>query len=791
MDQAAQARRWLKELDLAGKREKTWREKAEKVIERYRGEERKKNRFNVLWSNTETLRPAIYNSRPNPDVRRRFRDADPLGKAVSEVLERALMVMVDYECTDQCLKNDTLDGLLVGRGVSRIRYIPSLVGGDAKAPREETDTSGAEDEPDGQLSGVEEEKVDYEQVIPEHVDWRDYRESYGRVWDEVPSIFFRHKLTRPDATDKFGAEAIRQVEFTVPLQDDPQNAKTANEQNSETQKVSEFWEVWDKLGTRVFFIHEKVEQLLYPKDNPTGAPPIKFASFFPVPEPLKIIENTGSLLPIIPFALYETQADQLDKISARIDKIVDNAKLRGIYDAKLTELGDVMASDDNDLTPIQNAQAWSEKGLDGAISWFPVEKAGALLEGLYEARERQKAIIDELTGISDIIRGATDPDETATAQNLKQTNASVRLQRMQKEVQRYAKDIMRLAAEAICEKFAPQTLEEMTELKFPTPEQKQMAQMQQQPPQPGQPPPPADPILQLPTWEDIMGLMKSPGMRRFKVDVETDSTVAATLNSDMAGMSLVLKSISELLQGFGPVILSGALPVDAAKELVMAVIRRARMGMAVEDAFDKMKAPNPPPPPPDHAVQVAQINAQSHEKIEGAKIQSAGQTAQIEQAAQTQQRQAELQMEMQKAQQEAQIELQKDAQEKQHELALKQSEQQLEMQKLAAQLENDRLIADANNQTKVIVAEIAAKVALVKQATDVAADAQAQDKDIDAQGDTQDKQIKADQKAAEAPTAAAYEQPESEFVPVMKELIEHLKKPRRVIREGGRIVGLQ
>jgi len=760
---AREARRWKKELDLADKREKKdWREPAEKVVKRYRGEEKKKNRFNVLWSNTETLRPAIYNSRPTPDVRRRFRDADPIGKAVSEVLERALMVMVDYECTDQIFKNDTLDSLLVGRGVSRIRYIPSLrqVGETAGIRPEVEEGKGPEEEHSG--SEVEEqEEVEYEQVLPEHVDWHDYREGYGRVWDEVPWVAFRHKLTKPDAEGKFGKPVISPVKFSTPTVEKDDHKR---EEATETQRVAEFWEIWDKLGQRVFFVQEEVEELLFPEDNPEGEPPIHFSGFFPCPEPMKIIENTSSLLPIIPFSLYEQQANELDKISARIDRITNAMRLRGVYDAKLSELSDALSNDDNELTPVQNAQAWMDGGLDKAISWFPTEKAAQILEALYEARERQKAIIDELTGISDIIRGATDPDETATAQQLKQTNASVRLQRMQKEVQRYAKDMMRLATEAMCEKFAWSTFAEMTELNFPSALQKQQAQLQAHAQaQMGQPPPPS-PILQQPSQEDLLTLMRSSGMRRFKVDVETDSTVAATLNSDMQGMSQVLEAVGVTLEKAAPLVTSGALPVDAVKELVMAVVRRAKMGMAVEDAFEKLQAPKPPPPPPELAI--TQMKTQSAEKIAAGKSQAEMQKAQLDAQQQTQVKAAELQAEMQQAQQVAQIDLQKDAQEKQHELALKQHEADLELRKLTLQLENERLIADANNQTKLMIAELQAKVAVVTQANQQKADAQAQDKDIEAQGEQQDKQIDADQEQAKveadlAPTAGSYQGAES------------------------------
>lgn len=640
--QTKDARRWKKELQLAKKREADWQKEAEKIVKRYRGDEIKKNRFNVLWSNTEILRPAIYNSRPNPDVRRRFRDADPIGKAVAEVLERSLMVFVDGDETDDAIKNDVLDGLLSGRGVSRIRYVPTIT---ENAPQTKTDAATNEDTEDGEPKTTDQgkakatdaiepdEEVESEYVCPEHVDWRDFRHGYGRVWPEVPWCGFRHKLTRNDAEEKFGQEQLGDVQFTAPENDDPKKP----EEVAETQKVAEFWEIWDKLGNRVFFVQEALETLLFPLANPKGEPPLELDGFFPTPRPLTIVENTGSLLPIPMFRLYEQQADELDKISARIDRIVNSMRLRGVYDSKLSELPDLLAKDDNELTPVQNAQAWLDGGLDKAITWMPVEKNAAILASLYDARERQKAIIDELLGISDIIRGATDPNETATAQNLKSNYGSVRLQRMQKEVQRYARDLLRIAAAAMAQKFSQETFAKMTELNFPTNAQKQMMQVQMQqqqqqmPPQPGQPPPPQAPpinpaLLQMPSWEDVVGVMRSDKRQQYRIDVETDSTIAGTLSSDMQGLSQVLQSVSQTITGLAPLVQDGALPVDAAKELVMAVIRRSRLGNAVEDAFDKMTAPKPPPDPnagkAQAAAATAQISAQSDEKIAGMKAQS-------------------------------------------------------------------------------------------------------------------------------------------------------------------------
>lgn len=632
--QKTDARKWKKELSLATKREKDWYKESEKIVKRYRGQEKKRNRYNVLWATTETLRPAIYNSKPNPDVRRRFRDSDPVGKAVGETLERSLFVLFDSDEPDAAIKNDLLDSLLCGRGVSRIRYVPKLAPSGATRPAK--DTEADDEEGSGTSEPVEDGEGDEYQVEDEksqieHVDWRDYREGYGRTWEEVPWVAFRHKLIRKDADEKFGPEALAGVQFTVPESDD----KDKHEDVGETAKVAEFWEFWDKLGERVFFTHDSLETCLYPLDNPDGEPPLDFEGFFPCPEPLAMVENTGSRLPIQPFTLYENQANELDKISTRIDRIVNVCRLRAVYDGRIPELGDLVSADDNEMVPIQNAQAWTDKGLDAAISWMPIEKLQAVLVALYDARDRQKAIIDELTGVSDIVRGATDPNETAEAQSLKANYHSIRLSRMQKEVQRYVKQLMRLASQVMSSKFSKETFTAMTDLKFPTAAQKvfmqsqiQMAQQQGQPPAPN-----LMTAVNVPTWEDILGLMHSPALRQFRVDVETDSTIAQTLDGDMVGLSNLLKAISQVITEMAPLVMQGALPVDAAKEIVMAVIRRAKLGNAVEDAFDKMQAPKPPPDPnaakAQADIQKARADAQAKTQAVQAKADADIHVAQV------------------------------------------------------------------------------------------------------------------------------------------------------------------
>ena len=785
-----ESRRWRKELELAARREKDWREYSEKIIKRYRGEEKKKNRWNVLWSNTSTLRPFIYNTRANPDVRRRFRDNDPVGKAVSMVLERGLVIVLDDYSSECAIKNDVLDSLLTGRGISRVRYVPSIQSVPVK-----DDDENEDDEEGPTTEGVEEDELEYERAEIDHVDWRDFRHGYGRLWAEVPWCGFRHKLTKGDASDKFGGEAISKIEFTVPTTDDP---KKPGDEVGETQKVAEFWEIWDKAKDRVFFLHDQVDSLLYPLDNPDGEPPIDFPGFFPCPQPLYLVEDTSSLLPIPLFQLYEQQADELDKLSRRIDKIVDQLKLRGVYDSKLTELQGVMDAQDGQLVPVQNAQAWLDAGLDKAISWMPIDQGINLLTALYQARMQTKAIIDEIMGIADIMRGATDPNETYGAQQLKQTNGNTRLQFMRAEVQRYIRDLLRLCAQCMAEKFSQQTFAQMTELNFPTQQQRQQLimqgqQMLAQAKATGQPlpPPPADPaVLQMPTWEDILGLMRNNVLRTFRVDVETDSTVAATLDADMEGMTQVLGAVTQTMQGLAPLVAGGAMPYEAAKELVMSVIRRARLGSAVEDAFDKIHQPQPNPPPPDPSMQVAQVKAESDQKIAAMKAQAEAQNTALEHQVIAQTEQAKVQLENAKTQAQLQMQAQLEDARKQHEAALKQMQIDAESQSQAMALETQRMIADADNQTKLQIAAMTQEHQRVMQSAQQQHEAQMAQ--INAALAPKPVAGEDGESSQKAPTAAEYKPVEHDLIPLMAQMAFSLGKPKKVIRDAdGKISGVE
>lgn len=600
---AGLVRRWLSEWEIADKAEKTWRKDVREVWDLYHSKNPADNTFNILWSNVETLRPAVYNSTPRPDVRRRFRDADPQGKVASTVLERALTFQLDHNDFDHEIQQVVLDVLISGRGIARELYVPVFGQMDESREGEWLD----EEEP-------AQEVVD-ETGATRHVRWDKFRRGAGSKWSELPWIGFEHDFGFDELVRMFGREKAEKC----PLSEAPPEAQHQDKECRQLLKTAKVYEVWDKASRRCLFICEgyKAEPLLVVDD------PLKLTNFWPIPRAIYAIEDSESLVPAVPYKKYEAQAKELNRITTRINKIVNALKVRGAYASHLAEVGRIISADDNQMVAIENASEIANMGgLDKAIWIMPIDRLVQVLEGLYIAREKTIQAIYEITGLGDVMRGVSNPHETLGAQQIKSQWGSLRLQRLQRDVQRFIRDLLKIKGEMIAEHFMPETLEAMTGIQLPSAEEKQLLEqklaMSQQPGLMGQP---ANPqaqgeaeqikeILSLPSWEEVMALLKSDTLRQYRIDIETDSTVQETVMRDAQGMQEAITGIGALFATVAPAVQAGYLSVDVVKSLASAVARSARMGQAVEDAIDQIEQPPPQPGlDPEQQKQIEQAQA--------------------------------------------------------------------------------------------------------------------------------------------------------------------------------------
>ncbi len=584
--------RWAMELDLASKDEKFWRDCARDVNARYRdeadnskgntyttGRYKSGGRFNILYSNIQTICPALYNQVPKADVRRRYRDKDDAGKVIADVMERALSFTLDEGNLDRYMRLAVKDSQLSGRGVTRVKY-------EAKFSEE--------DDPE-----VEAEEVEFE-----HVNWSDFRRGPGRTWEEVEWIGFRHTFDYDECKENFPDTCK-----DIPLDYTPSGVGGDDKGDAvtDTFKRAEVWEIWDKKKREVLFI------CLGLKERPCKKvdDPLSLKGFFPIPRPLYASDYTDSLVPIEPFRYYADQADELDTLTRRISGVIEACKVRGIYDSTISEMANIMDSGENMLVPATDVLPLMQAGgLDKAIWVWPIEKIAAVLIHLYTQREQVKTTIYEITGIADIMRGSSSASETLGAQQLKAQFGTMRLDDMRREVQRYARDLVRIAAEIIAEQFSPETMQIMTDVKLPSPEERAQAQMMAQQMQ-GQPiPAKLQQVLDAPTWDECMTVLRDDQQRAYRIDIETDSTIAGDQAAEQKNITELITGISSFIQQAGPAVQMGYMPLEAAKSILMTAVRKFKMGREVEDALDQIGESDDEEQTPDPAMMQMQQQLQ-------------------------------------------------------------------------------------------------------------------------------------------------------------------------------------
>jgi len=477
------AQYWQMELESADQTEKDWRDRGRAVVARYRDERSADSfgaglykQFNILWSNTETMKGALFARMPKADVRRRYNDNNPITRQTAIVLERALQYGNEVYSADKPIRAALEDYLLPGRGVIWVVYEPIFV-------KETIQVESLDEFGNMIMIDQEEERIADQRCYFEYVNWEDYRESPAKRPEDVYWKARRHLLTRDELIEKGFKNASN-----IPLNWSPEPSEGYSEEYSEVFSRAEVWEIWDKYKEKRYFVSKGYNEILAEDDDPYG-----LEKFFPTPDALVAIRTNETSVPIPEFTLYQDQADELDRITTRISNLIEGLKRRGIYDASVPELSHLADAGDNDFVPSENfAQLASKGGLGAVFQQEDIAPIAQVLQGLYQQRNQVLDTIYQITGISDIIRGSTKASETATAQQLKAQFGSMRMRKKQGEIAEYIRDLFRIKAELIAEHYEPEMLASMTALTI-TPE--------------------------------MMQIMRDDKLRSYSIDIESDATI--------------------------------------------------------------------------------------------------------------------------------------------------------------------------------------------------------------------------------------------------------------------------
>lgn len=748
-EESARVQKWITCIADYEKEFEPWCRRVESILRRYRDDSRRdannpSAKFNILWSNVQTLVPATFNRLPQPDVSRRFRDNDPVGRVASMIVERALDFEVQhYPDYRETMKESVYDRFLGGRGTAWARYEPHILALGTDEPVDGVQITEDIDEP--------EETLDYECAPTDYVHWKDFGHTKARTWEEVTAVWRCVYLTREACVERFGEELGSQIPLDSSPEEKPGSYKT---EGGEDKNRAAIYEIWNKEDKTALWISKAMKKILDEKSDP-----LELEGFFPCPRPLYATLTSDNLIPVPDFVLYQDQANTLDVLCDRIDGLCRMLQVKGVHDGSIKELARLFTEGTNGtLIGISNWAAFTEKnGLKGAIDVYDITPIFNALREAFGAMEQQKQQVYEITGISDIVRGQTQASETLGAQEIKRNFVGLRLGSYKEQVALYATELLRLKAQIICTKFDPMTILKMAAAEQLEPEDQQLI-------------------------PQAMALIKNEPLRNFRIDIAADTLVQMDEQQEQESRVSFLAAIGTYMDKCVQALSVAGPAAPALAPLLMKLLKFGatgfKIGKQVEGAIDAA------------ADQIAKIAAQPQQPKpdpEMLKIQAEQQRSQMQLQADQQREAAQMQAtqatEQAKIQSEAQLEQLRQAAEEQRHIRELEAQGALDIRK--AQIQQD-------TQLKQAALQVAGQIEVAR----INAEAKERSDALKAQTDAETAQVQAQVDAEAGATAErAGDETRSimqKLMQTQQELLATIAAPREAVRDAnGRLVGMR
>jgi hypothetical protein len=542
------------------------------------------NELDLFWSSFEVMKPAVYARPPKPAVKPMFSGADRVKNTTAELLERASTSAFARTGINDVMCHTRDDVLFAGRGVIWLRY--------------ETD--------DGQ------------RVCVEHLDRKDFLHEPARKWADVGWVAGGFWLDRDEMTARFKGlpeGTLDGAKYTGRRGDE------VSEESHALSRKCQVWEVWHKADNKTYWVTEGVDVLL-----DVSAPQLKLSGFFPCPRPAYATLKRRSLVPVPDWNRYAIHFRKVSDLTGRIYCLLDTVRMKGLVPGG-GDIGEAVeqllaSNDDQIVVPVPGA-ALMANDMSKAVVWLPLDMVATAITGLITARSQLIDDFYQLSGISDIMRGATEAEETLGAQQLKSQYGSVRVREKIDELQRVAADAVKIASEIIAEKFTSKNLLDMAQMELPTrkdikdrireiegaakaemkalgekakeaaaqtqdadPQQAQAMLQQAQQEVLGKYAAMLAEAEQLVPIEDVVDLLRDDKARSFAFEVESDSTILTDEMQEKASRGEFLTAFNTASQGLMGLATQGEEGATLAGEMLKFALAPFRAGRQLDGAID-------------------------------------------------------------------------------------------------------------------------------------------------------------------------------------------------------------
>lgn len=556
-------------------------------------------RYPIFWSSIQSLLPAYYSETPIASASRRFDSNDPVAGTACLVAERLDEALSDADggSFDEAMAYCALDFILADKAKARVIFEEFE---EAQTQRIEVSASD-----DGQGNTVyyddkgvyegdvfeDDEGFYYEAEAPALVrkkisvlavpfdGW--LHNADARCNEEIVDEAYEVTLTEDEARERF--KGIDNLPLLSAVDKD-------GREQDKVEKHFKYWEIWCSKNRMMYCVCPELAQefLEEPEEDP-----YQLNGFFPSTKCIIGTQRRKSLFPRPAHVYLRGTLKMLNTLYHRLWELLDAARHRAIIDGGNPEIEKLLQSGNDRYVVVQNlAQILEKGGLESLVHFFPLGELAALITGINENEDKIRQLFYEFFGMPDIIRGASDPQETATAQGIKTKSATHRFTYRARQLAQLASDLKQLRLDLALRVYDDAELSELAGFQYMDAEDQQR-------------------------FPSAINLLRNDNSRMIRLKVETDQTSAfnrqVKQGEQRAAADAAVNGLSQIAS------VAGTAPefVPAMLKILMGTLSTLDMGREYEDetrgAIEQLMASkNQPagPPPPDYEGMKLQIENQ-------------------------------------------------------------------------------------------------------------------------------------------------------------------------------------
>jgi hypothetical protein len=579
-----------------------------------------------LWNSTFQIRKPLVCSRVPIPVGQDTGGTDPIGRSAAICLERLGKSIIRTFPFEEVLFASRDDALVTNVGQARAYYeyeeeeeaekiylqtqqdpqsgqaVYTLPDGEMVPD----DVAVLQDDVGPYIETGREVSVKNEKVCLKPVLYRDfYVDACAYRWGDVYELAFAQDYSVSQFKAVFGKDAYMQVA-----------AWEKGDGADKKPRSIRVFEYWNKLKEEIGWFTEDGDDFIAKKvmtsegevTQKTLSDLYELEGFFPCPKPMVFNSPTDSFWPICEWYQLNDLLEEIHTIASRIFVLSRSIRIRLLFDNNVPGLQSIINEvGEADAIGVANLSSTVQEkgGIAACVAYLPIEEMVNGLKNMYEALEQRLSKFEQLTGTGDILQGETEANtgKTLGERQMEGKFATSRLMPMQEDMQRFARDCIEMLCEMALKNFSDDSLKQ-----YIMPET--MDQDEQQ------------------NYEAAMALLKNDRKRRFRIELETDSTIAINEEYEKQMRMQLVDALTKSIEATAQVLQSTP---QLAKPLIMLQQHLAegfRQGKQFVDeinqCFDQIleaqqqAQENPQPPPPDAAMiqaQATQMNAETQRFI--------------------------------------------------------------------------------------------------------------------------------------------------------------------------------